>query len=167
MKGKMKISTMVMSRFIGFTALSLILCLLVVGCSIQKRVYVQESVIIDYSKYNNKGFFITESNSVNFEYKAIGSISAKVESGYGTVDSYKEKTMNDDLYPQEMSVKVKYRDYIQATPEAALETLYKKAIENGANGVINLKITPIINNENPYISIITGYFVTGMAINKD
>ena len=124
MKGKMKISTMVMSRFIGFTALSLILCLLVVGCSIQKRVYVQESVIIDYSKYNNKGFFITESNSVNFEYKAIGSISAKVESGYGTVDSYKEKTMNDDLYPQEMSVKVKYRDYIQATPEAALETLY-------------------------------------------
>ncbi|NDW08672.1 hypothetical protein [Dysgonomonas sp. 520] len=34
----------------------------------------QKIVSIDYSKYNTEGFFITESNCVNFDYTAISSV---------------------------------------------------------------------------------------------
>ena len=158
----------VINRKIEFILLSIVVFITIVGCTVTKRAYIQESEMIDYSKYAEKGFFITESNSVSFEYAAIGSISAKVESGYEIIGANKKKAVEDDIYPKQsnINVKIKYGDYISATPEAAIEELYNKAIENGANGVINLRIDPITTYIQQYGNIITGYFCTGMAIKR-
>ena len=130
--------------------------------------YSQESSIIDYSEYEKKGFFITESNSVSFQYSAIGSISAKVESGYEVLNATSFQVSGDDIYTRqpETRTNIKYGKYIKATPEKALAELYSKATQNGANGIIGLEIKPITNYSQQYGNVVTGYFVTGMAIKK-
>lgn len=150
-----------------FLILSLIFCL--GSCvTVPKWPYIQESSIIDYSQYTNKGFFITQANSVNFDYLAIGSISSKVESGYEILNTNMVKVLGDDVYSpdQKTKAKIKYGKYIRATPEMALENLYKKAVESGANGIVGLTIEPITNYSPHYGNVTVGYFVAGMAIKK-
>lgn len=136
--------------------------------TIGKFPYVQESSIIDYSQHEEKGFFVTEANSVSFEYKAIGSVSAKVESGYEVVGGKKVKAIGDDVYQKQMATqtKVAYGGFVSATPAQALELLYQKAKESHANGIINLKLSPITQYTQAYGNVITGYFATGMAIRR-
>lgn len=50
----------------------LLAVLLFTSCSMYKS--INETVVIDYSRYTSQGFFITESNSVSFDYKPIGSV---------------------------------------------------------------------------------------------
>ena len=141
--------------------------ILLMGCStIGKFPYVQESSIIDYSQYEKKGFFITEANSVSFEYEAVGSVSAKVESGFEIMGSNKVRAVGDDIYQKQMETKTKvaYGEFVSATPTQALELLYQRAVESRANGIINLKISPITQYTQAYGNVITGYFATGMAI---
>lgn len=142
--------------------------ILLMGCStIGKFPYVQESSIIDYSQYEKKCFFITESNSVSFEYKPIGSIMVKVENGYEVISVDKKESSIDDIYGQKkISYKKKFGDYKVATINDALDLIYNKSIEKNADGIINIKIEPIIG-QNPYqTNTITGYFVSGMAIKR-
>lgn len=139
------------------------------SCStIGKFPYVQEASIMDYSQYEKKGFFITEANSVSFEYEAVGSVSAKVESGFEVIGGKKIKAIGDDIYQKQMATKTKvsYGEFVAATPNQALDLLYKKAVENNANGIINLKISPITQYTQAYGNIVTGYFATGMAIKR-
>lgn len=148
------------------TLIFLILCVLTGCATLPKWPYVQESSIIDYSEYAKKNFFITESESVNFNYTAIGSISAKVESGYEVLNAKTYQVSGDDIYTNEpqTKVKIKYGKYVKATPEAALEELYARALDSGANGIVGLDIKPITKYSQQYGNVIIGYFVTGMAI---
>lgn len=150
------------------TLIFLLICSLSSCVTTYKWPYVQESSIIDYSHYAKKGFFITQANSVNFEYTPIGSISAKVEGGYEVLNIDAIKVSGDDIYSRkpETKIKVQYGKYIKATPDAAIDELYNQAVENKANGIIGLKIEPITNYSQQYGNVVTGYFVTGMAIKK-
>jgi uncharacterized protein YbjQ (UPF0145 family) len=135
------------------------------GCSAIKYPYIQDAGMIDYSKYAEKGFFITESNSVSFEYIPIGSVSARSVSGYEAVGiKIGKELLGDDVYPVNRNdkAKIKYGKFIEGTPERAIEELYKKAVKWKANGIIGLTITPITTT-NP---VSEGFFVTGMAIRK-
>ena len=153
------------------TLLSLIFVAAITGCSIiPKSPYQQSAVVLDYSEYTNKGFFMTEANSVNFEYKAIGSVSAKVQSGYEIIGESVRKGMKDDIYGETYDKhKVKYGKYKQAFSDDAINVLCNKAMERGANGIINIKVTylPAIRDLKTGIVIEPdAIIVTGMAIRK-
>lgn len=148
--------------------ISLLAASLITSCSVlPKYPYVQESSILDYTAYTSKGFFITESNSVSFDYKAIGSVSAKVESGYIITGVKSKAVPNDDIYKGDgrTTSKVKYGGFKMANQNDALKEICDRAMEEGGNGIINLNIEPIISTTQ-YGTGVTGYFITGMAIRK-
>jgi len=129
------------------------------SCTIVRVPSVQVSSALDYQK---SGIFLTESNSVSFNYEPVASLSALQISGYATSDKV-NKTFTEDVYgtsftgPQRTTNK-----FIQASREDVLNELCKKAIEKGANGIINLSIKYIPRTTDTY----SGYEATGMAIKK-
>jgi hypothetical protein len=137
------------------------------SCSIYKYPYTQSTSYIDYSYLFDKGLFVTESNSVNFDYSPMGSVYIEVRSGYGQDNSKKNRPTNqmyDGIYHSvEKSV---MKDYIVANVEDALDLLHKKASDVGANGIINLKITYLSEEgaTQNYIRKGPGYAISGMVI---
>lgn len=119
-----------------------------VGCSTPK--FYTSGNFVDYSKYMEKGFFVSESNSVNFTYTPVGSVSGSCYSG-NTSGSTKDKN----------SLLGKMYNYKFATIEDAMDAMYQIAIEKGANGVINLTFSQQIDKSGR--SFITA---SGMAIKK-
>ncbi len=121
----------------------------------------QYSGSIDYSKYTDQGFFITEANSVSFDYKPIASVYSIFKTGY-EVSSKAGTTQKDDLYAgTSMSIKTTNR-IVAATIDGVVSELYTKAKSIGANGIIGLEITYIGDAR----IIGSGYQATGMAIRK-
>jgi len=98
--------------------------------------YESYSTFLDYSSYTTQGFFLSESNSVSFEYKALGSLTGTVSDG-------------DDK-----------GEFKRAYMDDAVKVMIDKAKEVGANGIINIKYDII--NTNDRITIIA----RGMAIKK-
>ena len=125
--------------------------------------------ILDLKPLTNDGFFITESGSVSFNYQPLGVLEVEEESGtkeyrvknfskpkkeknkekHGKVE--KPKRADDDLYykePGEKKVKetvnqeddLKNLDWISASTYTALEELVRIAKEEGADGIIGLRI---------------------------
>lgn len=107
------------------------------SCGMMK--YAEYSTTLNYNRFKN--FFITESNSVSFDYEPIGSVSSMVVSGY---------------------VKSKR---IEASADDALEVLYEEARQSNANGIINLKITYEWNRDKSgAITSLKCVSASGMAI---
>ena len=138
--------------------LFLLLLVILSSCTVVK--YAEYADILDYSKYSNDNFFITESNSVSFEYKPIGSVSIEVISGF---EKNKEKRppriIHGDIYNPEWG---NYKDsnYKKANCSHALSRIVDESKKQGANGIINLKFT-YRRNEN---GSITSVYASGMAI---
>ena len=147
--------------FIGAMALLLSSCVV-------KYPYRQYAYSVDFTQFTNQGFFLTESNSVSFDYDPIGSVSAVVESGYEVLNktSIEELNSNDDIYTFEQLGKMKFGKYIYASPEAAIANLVETSKKLGANGVINLDVGYIsaITDKNGSIISPSSYVVSGMAI---
>lgn len=98
--------------------------------------------VIDYTPLIKAGIYVTESNSVNFDYTAIGSIVATEKGGW-------------------VNGKAK-----RPTTEDALNNIMKELERMGANGIINLNIIPSVEMSDDlmskvFVSVIT---VKGMAI---
>ena len=98
--------------------------------------------IVDYTPLIKSGIFVTESNSVNFDYTAVGSIVATEKGGW-------------------INGKAK-----RPTTEGAFKNIIKELNAIGANGIINLNIIPSVEMSDVamskvYVSVIT---VKGMAI---
>lgn len=119
---------------------------------------INETVVIDYSRYTSQGFFITESNSVSFDYKPIGSVvtvvkgTKKKETGkQGKGDSVQErkKSFFDEPRAEYYSV------------YEAIDEFVRKSKNAGANGTINFKVS--YTNDKEFGN---GYVITGMAIKK-
>ena len=146
-----------------FILLALLLSLPVVA----RKPYILESHIIDYRDYTSRGFFITETNSVSFDYDAIGSIIVTVEEGYHITEAKKEKPrIKERLHGvRKGDIEPKYGEFIKANIYDALDELYSEAIAAGANGVISLRIETIYTHKDG-VPVVTGYVVRGMAINK-
>ncbi len=98
--------------------------------------------VIDYMPLIKAGVFVTESNSVNFDYTAIGSIIATEKGGW----------INGNL----------------KRPDAqnALKNIIKELERMGANGIINLNIISSVEmSDDPlYKAFIPVITVKGMAI---
>lgn len=99
---------------------------------------VTHTDIIDYSRFTKNGIFVTESNSVNFDYEPLGSV---VSTSRGPSASAL------------VSMKVDM--------DKAFSDIGKKLKEIDADGLINLKIT---NYADKYFYFTT---VTGMAIRRN
>lgn len=157
--------------------LAFVLVLSSCGIIAPKTIFVSSVTWVDYKPYSDQGFFITESNSVSFDYIPVSSLSSIYRSGYASVDMIdntdrKERGYRDDVYSktiQTRNTKVEVGDFIEATPQDALDELYRKAVELGANGIINLRIGAFTeigtDNRGDYITLI-GYTATGMAIKR-
>jgi hypothetical protein len=126
----------------------------------------QKSVFyVDYSKYDD--FFITESNSVSFDYLPIGSICVSY-TGYSIISQIplKEKVKNtkqDDIYY--FSTKEKEGTFYGHNPALAeaIDIAVKETKGKGGNGIINFNYKAVYNKS----GIQTGWFVGGMAIKRD
>lgn len=139
--------------------------ILLVSCGVSRKAYIRDSTSIDFSEYNRMGFFLTESNSVSFDYEALSSITALVESGYEVL-SNDNTASADAVYGTFASTR--YGEYIKANAQDALDELYRSAVEKGADGIINLKIqfTPFRMSSDGKVMSWESYYVTGMAIKR-
>lgn len=106
--------------------------------------YKATTYSIDYAKYTELGFFITESNSVSFEYIPVASVGSKIESGYTSAD--RDSGKNQLTY---------------ATGEDALAYLVAQSQKLGANAIIGLKIVDVSIN-----AAIPAFTASGMAIKR-
>lgn len=131
-----------------------------------KYPYRRYSNVIDFTEVTQAGFFITESNSVSFQYDPLGSVTSVVESGYEVLGN-KDGQMNDDVYSYKSS-NTKFGKYTYAQAEDAISELISSAQKLGANGIINLKITYTPSVHDKYGNIISpsSYVVSGMAIKR-
>jgi hypothetical protein len=121
------------------------------------------SSFLDYSPLTDKGIFVTESNSVSFDYKTLGSVSATEVAGW--VKKGKEpktirnldKNREDDMYIGTDKNQYTGRNvYVAANVDMAMERIISTLQEIGANGIINLKV----QGDSHQITI------SGMAIKK-
>jgi hypothetical protein len=113
------------------------LVLLLAGCN----VYRETSMHIDYRPFTESSFFITESNSVSFDYTPIGYVAATSKAGNLSIWS---------------------TEYKFASPEAALKALCEEAKTLNANGIINLSFVRYYTKPGNAEEVI----VSGMAIRK-
>ncbi|WP_304649350.1 hypothetical protein [uncultured Duncaniella sp.] len=140
----------------------IVVAFLFASCS-QKILYTESVGFVDYSTYLNEGIFLTESNSVNFEYDAIGSVSAVVYSGDAVV-SQSEQVDKNEIYGERTKVKNKV-GWKAASPDDALNAAVAQVRKQGGNGLINIKITPTTEIDNAK-RVRTGFLITGMAIKR-
>lgn len=152
-----------MKKFLFITSIVFLLS----SCAV-KYPYRQYSAVVDFTEYTNQGFFITESNSVSFDYDPIGSVSSVVKSGYEVLgqEMSAKGNMKDDVYYHENTGKLKFGKYISANIEDALSELVNASKELGANGIINLEVNYISATYDKYgdVASPSSYIVSGMAI---
>ena len=135
---------------------------LLTGCSTLRMPVQQYSSSIDYSKYLEKGFFITETKSVSFEYKPIASVYSVFKTGYEISNKQPSGNKDDVFTGATPAVKTTNR-IVSATISGVVEELYNKARSIGANGIVGLEI----RNVNEGTGIIgSGYEASGMAIKR-
>lgn len=105
------------------------------------------STFLDYSPLTNKGIYVTESNSVSFDYKTLGSVPATEVSGWVKkekelkVANKNKKNNVDDMYA-DVERNQSNGKYMRMSPslDAAMERMANTLKEVDANGIINLKI---------------------------
>ena len=152
-----------MRKFLFISAVALLLS----ACAtMPKRAYTSYSASFDFTEFTKDGFFITESNSVSFDYAPIGSISGVVTSGYEVLGRDKGQKMKDDVYSQEKNEKIRYGEYKYADFRNVLLEIVESAKKLGANGIINLdvKYNPGTNDIYGKEVIPSSYIASGMAI---
>lgn len=112
------------------------------------------STLLNYSPLTDKGIFVTESNSVSFDYKTLGSVSATEVGGWvkkGKKPKEKKpkatresnKSRNDDMYVDIDIDRNQYTGkyvYVAPSLDMAMERMVNTLKVVGANGIINLKV---------------------------
>ena len=119
--------------------------------------------IIDYSALTSKGLFVTESNSVNFDYQAIGSVIAEEIGGWISKSSKQQSVSASDEYYVGASSKKMYK---APDVQAAFDNIEKHLSSIGANGIINLNITTSYEIDLVSKLPVDKITVSGMAIRK-
>ena len=120
--------------------------------------------VVDYKRYAERGFFISETDYAGFEYTPVGSVIAIVATGY---DEPVEKNKSNE--PAFYGKLVVYDIY------DAIDAAVEKCTELGADGIIKFKISVekrsiggTTSMEGKSFSEDKGnvYTVTGMAIKR-
>ena len=131
------------------------------ACSpkLTQRVY-----LVDYVEAGQGKVFISESNSVSFDYEPLSSII--VEEFPGIVKtvvpvSGKESGRGGDpIYGDNKDAKV-IQNYQKATAQSALNYAARKVIEMGGDGLINLKMSTFVEGGKNAVQI------SGMVIKRN
>ncbi len=119
--------------------------------------YGQSASFVDYSKYD---IFLTEANSVSFDYEAIGSVNVCVTSG---VDKNKKETAKrenksmDNIYEDGN----RRSDYRVATLSEALYLAVNEAKSKGGNAIIGLQYNSIVS-----VNGTIKWYVSGMVVKR-
>lgn len=141
--------------------------MMLASCSTIKHPYTIYSNVVDLAEFTKQGFFITESNSVSFDYDPVGSIQTTVKSGHEILKHGKVKEkMKDDVYSYDELGKIKFGEFIPASTDDAVAELVSVAKNLGANGIINLSFNYIPGDYGKAGELISPatYIVSGMAI---
>lgn len=109
------------------------------ACSVSNLPTPKSNVgMVDYSTLTQQGYFVTESNSGNFDYKAIGSIYAEEVGGWVSKDGISEPIDPKEKY----YITSNHKQVYQAPSlQKAYSNIANKLNSVGANGIINLKIS--------------------------
>jgi len=117
--------------------------------------------VVDYSPLTDRGIFVTESNSVSFEYKAIGSVIVEESGGWIARDGKRSPSSKEDYY-----IGSSKKIYQSPKFESTFKKLSEKLESIGANGIINLKISSTSELNRAYNVYVEKITITGMAIKK-
>lgn len=104
------------------------------------------SSFLDYSPLTERGIYVTESNSVSFDYQTIGSVAATEVGGWVKKKEVKEekkttKGREDDMYAGvDRNRNAGKNVHVSPSLNAAMERMVTTLKDVGANGVINLKV---------------------------
>lgn len=107
------------------------------------------SSFLDYSPLTERGIYVTESNSVSFDYQTLGSVAATEVGGWVRKKEVKEikkikettKGREDDLYANvDRTQNPGKKVYVSPSLSGALKRMANTLKEVGANGIINLKV---------------------------
>lgn len=130
--------------------------------------FTQVAYFLDYQQAGNGKFFISESNSVSFEYEPIGSILIEELPGEVKITTEPrkiEKSRNyrdnyDDIYSKDVSPNPKTKHKWQyASAQSALNYAVDTATELGGDGLINVKLSSYIDKHNNRIVQISGMVI--------
>ncbi len=116
---------------------------------------------LDYKEASQGKLFISEANSVSFEYEPLGSI--LVEEVPGTVNiivPVPEKTNqkdDDGLYSANPTKTI--TTYSDATAQSALNYAAVRAIEMGGDGLINLRMSSYVDRYKRKVVQVTGMVI--------
>lgn len=136
------------------------------GCS-TKLPYVNNTYFTDYRSFLKKGFFITESDAVAFDYDAIGHIEVDMCSGNEVVMKKTTAGLASKKPDSNGILTKKWGKYISVSLEDAMNEFYKQAKDQGADGALKLDIKPVIGERmvNGFLlQVPYGYKISGMLI---
>lgn len=133
------------------------------SCGVYKPAPKSFIGVMDYSTLTQQGIFVTESNSVSFDYEPIGSIVAEETGGW----VYKNDTpMNqdpkDDYYIGSHNKKI----YQAPNVQVAFANLASRLKDINANGIVNLKVVSTLELDQTSKLSVQKITITGMAIRK-
>lgn len=121
---------------------------------------------VDYSKYLQEGFFITESNSVNFDYDPVATI--YVLSYEGAKDKYSDDHSEWYIDERGYACQSGTADWTFPEPKIVLGKAVETSKQKGADAIINLNISS--TSRTVYVRgigyTLNGLLITGMAIKR-
>jgi hypothetical protein len=103
--------------------LSAIFCIAFLsGCM---TMHIHRTFSVDYTTYAKRGFFLTEANSVSFEYTPVAHVEVILANGYFNGKNLPDLGIDDGRY-------------VRYDLNSGIDALYNLATELGANGIIGL-----------------------------
>lgn len=117
--------------------LFLLICVAFTSCV--QTAYIVRPTYIDFSKYQNEGFYINSLTNVTFDYSNLGLIQVVIRDGEVRVDGkdMSSKYDSNKEFKDYINAEKKYK---YATYEDALDVMVKICRERGSNGIIDLKL---------------------------
>lgn len=115
---------------------------------------------IDYHEAGQGKVFITEANSVSFDYEPLGSILVEETSGMVklTVPTTAKERDKDDLYGLGTMTKT-VNSYSKATAQTALNYAAQEAIRLGGDGLINVRLSSSRDGKGDAVVSVSGMVI--------
>ena len=135
--------------------------LTITSCTPTKN-FTQVAYTLDYQKAGKGKVFITEANSVSFEYEPIASLVVLEEGGKSVSSINVGETIGDEVYGVQSTVKVKTKGWRNPSIASALDFAVEQCIKQGGDGLINLKYHNIVGE----MGGIKAVELTGMVIKR-
>lgn len=138
------------------------MCMLaMVSCKSMLPQFTQRTYVLDYISAGRGQVFLSEANSVSFEYEPIASIVVTSKDGY-VKKAKVSKDYGSDNY-SDSDTKTTYKDEWQnSTYSMTLDRAVEECLRMNGNGIINLSFSPNYDSNGTLI----GNTLRGMVIRR-